>query len=419
MVARINTGKSISKALNYNEQKVQLSKAALLSATNFLKEANGMNFYDKLHRFELLTSLNERTKTNSLHISLNFDPSESYSTDVLINIANTYMQKIGFGEQPFLIYQHHDSGHPHIHIVSTNIDRYGNRISTHNLGKNQSEKARKEIEIEYGLVKAESKKNAEQEIIPINVAKVIYGKAATKQAIATVLAAVINRYKYTSLHELNAVLGLYNVVADRGTEDSRKYRHNGLTYQVLDAQGKKVGVPVKASAFFMKPTMSFLEKNFVENAPLKVSNKKRLKTTIDWVLLRDPKNLASFTAQLEKEQISVVCRKNNDGLLYGLTYIDHRTKSVFNGSDIGKVYSAKAIQDKFQLNQLSETTIKTLETQQNREPISLLSDKGKQEIMPLNIVDALPHKVAINYSPESSAPFIPIKKKKKKKRIRL
>jgi hypothetical protein len=76
MVARINTGKSISKALNYNEKKVQQGQAELLLAHNFLKEAGQMTFYDKLRSFEKLTSLNERATTNTLHVSLNFDPSE-------------------------------------------------------------------------------------------------------------------------------------------------------------------------------------------------------------------------------------------------------------------------------------------------------------------------------------------------------
>jgi uncharacterized protein YijF (DUF1287 family) len=53
------------------------------------------------------------------------------------------MEKIGFGEQPYLIYKHEDAGHPHIHIVSTTIKADGSRINTHNIGRNQSEKQEK------------------------------------------------------------------------------------------------------------------------------------------------------------------------------------------------------------------------------------------------------------------------------------
>ncbi|MFT3932800.1 MAG: relaxase/mobilization nuclease domain-containing protein [Chitinophagaceae bacterium] len=150
------------------------------------------------------------------------------------------------------VYRHYDSGHPHIHIVSTNIQRDGKRISMHNMGRNQSEKARKEIEIEFGLVKAESEKLAEGiQLIPVNAQKVIYGKAATKQAISNVLLQVIDKYKYSSLAELNAILKLYNVVAISGDKGSVKFQQKGLTnyglsYRVLDENGNAIGAPIKA-----------------------------------------------------------------------------------------------------------------------------------------------------------------------------
>ena len=155
MVTKITTTNSIAAALNYNEKKVQKGNAVCLQAINYLPEAKNMNFYQKLHGFERRNSLNERATTNTLHVSLNFDPSEKHSNEKLVLIANQYMQKIGFGEQPFLVYKHEDAGHPHIHIVSTTIKNDGSRINTHNIGRNQSEKARKEIEQAYGLVRAE------------------------------------------------------------------------------------------------------------------------------------------------------------------------------------------------------------------------------------------------------------------------
>ena len=346
MVARINTSKNIAKALNYNEQKVQQQQAEILHAQNFLKDADKLNFYDKFNHFEKLLSLNEKATTNTLHVSLNFDPSEQQlPNDKLIDIAKAYMERIGFANQPYLVYRHYDAGHPHIHIVSTNIQRDGNRISMHNMGRNQSEKARKEIEIEFSLVKAESKKMLDAlKIVPVHAQKVAYGKLATKQAISNVLGVVINQYKYSSLPELNAVLKLYNVVAERGEKGSRMYEGNGLTYRVLDEKGNKIGVPIKASAFYLKPTLTFLEKKFIDNEPLKQPHTKRLKGAIDYLFLKNKElSVQKLKLALEKERISVVLRQNKEGIIYGITYIDHQTKCVFNGSDLGKAYSANQI----------------------------------------------------------------------------
>ncbi|MES1223061.1 MAG: relaxase/mobilization nuclease domain-containing protein, partial [Bacteroidota bacterium] len=331
MVARINTGKSISKALNYNEKKLQQGKAEILISSGFLKEARDLNFYDKIKTFQKLTSLNERATTHSLHISLNFDPSEKLSNEKLIEIAGSYMDKIGFKDQPYLVYRHYDSGHPHIHIVSTNIKRNGKRISMHNMGRNQSETARKEIETEYNLVKAEAKKNTDIiHLAPIQATKILYGKGETRRAISNVLGPVLNQYKFSSLHELNAILILYNITADPGQDGSEIYANKGLTYHVLDEKGNKVGIPQKASSFFMKPTLSKLEKLFRENRSLKETYRKKLTVAIDWQLLKKPTTVEQLVKALEKEHITMILRRGKSDIIFGVTYIDHRSKCVFN-----------------------------------------------------------------------------------------
>ena len=345
MVVRITSPNSLQRALNYNEQKCQKEKAVCIFAGNYLLEANQMNFHQKMERMQDLIARNERTKkSNTLHISLNFDPSEKLAGDKLIRIARTYMEKIGFGSQPYLVYQHHDAGHPHIHILTTSIQPDGKRIDTYNIGRNQSEKARKELEKSFGLIPAQGKK-AEQVagIRPIDVQKVYYGKSETRRSISNVLNAVINHFKYTSLAELNAILQQYNVEADRGRETGIVYKSGGLFYRLLDGQGNKVGVPIKASLIHSKPTLKNLEKKFRENETLRQPDKKRLKTSIDWVLAKSPGSLEAMINALKKEGVQAVLRENNQGLVYGITFIDFRTKAVFNGSDIGKPYSAAGI----------------------------------------------------------------------------
>lgn len=347
MVAKITVPSGIKRALNYNEQKVKEGVALCIHAHNFLKDAAALNFYDKLLRFEKQIALNKRATTNTVHISLNFAEGEKNNHERLVEIANVYMQKIGFENQPYLVYQHLDAGHPHIHIVTTNIQSDGRRISLHNLGKNKSNEARKEIETAYGLIKAEEQnKKGIENINPVDVQRIIYGKSPMKQAINKVLNAVISNYRYASLAELNAVLKMYNVVADKGDQGSRIAEHHGLVYRVLNANGDKMGVPIKASSLPGSPTLSYLEKKFAENEVLKNSFKKSVSASIDWVLLKQHTSLVSFEKALEKEKITLVIRQNDQGIVYGLTYVDHRSKTVFNGSDLGKAYSAKAILEK-------------------------------------------------------------------------
>jgi len=346
MVAIIKTGHSIHNIFNYNENKVKQGVAACIGEGNYPIDADQMNLNMKLNRLLKQLALNDNVKRNSVHISLNFDTSEiNLSKEKLMDIANTYMEKIGFGQQPYLVYQHNDSGHPHIHIVSIKVREDGSRIDMQNIGRNQSETARKEIEKSFGLVLAEGRqKKKNLELLPINMGKIHYGQIQTKKAIANVLNGVLSSYAYASLPELNAVLRQYNVYADRGSESSRIFKTNGLVYRILDQNGKPIGVPIKASAFHNKPTLKFLGEKFRVNKP--ITHSKRIKNGIDLALLNNKPTLSGLTKALEKQGINIVLRTNTEGILYGITYVDHTTKCVFNGSTLGKEYSAKAIQER-------------------------------------------------------------------------
>ena len=411
MVAKITVPNTIKRALNYNEQKMKEGKAECIYAHNFLKEASQLNFYEKLNRFKGLIELNKRATTNTVHISLNFAVTERIEKEKLAEIASVYMEKIGFGQQPYLVYQHLDASHPHIHIVTTNIQKDGKRISLHNLGRNESTKARKEIEIAYKLVKAEDQKKQSDEIKPINVQRVNYGKSPTKRAITNVLDSVLPNYKYASLAELNAVLKLYNLTADRGKEEGIIFRKNGLVYRVLDEKGNKIGVPIKASSIYSKPTLSYLQERFKANETKKQEFKKTLKTSIDWILVRPPRSLEAFKQALGKERINLVIRQNENGVVYGLTYIDHNTKCVFNGSDLGKDYSAKAILQKCGIRQ-------NISSPEQRKKIEIsphanlkASDKfNKQEYPDLSrITDAI-------MNPSEEVNYLPYELKKRKRK---
>lgn len=355
MVAVIKTSSSIRGILNYNENKVEIGKAECISAVNYPLELEKLNFTSKLNRFLKLAELNTNAKRNTVHISMNFDPSENHSKEKMAEIADVYMEKLGFGRQPYLVYQHHDSGHPHCHIVTNNIQRDGKRIDLHLLGIRKSEPARKEIEEMFGLIKAEGRKQKEQfSLNPIDVGRVQYGKAESRKAINSVLNQVLFDYNYSSLPELNAVLNLYNVHADRGSEESRVFKNNGLLYKILDQNSKPIGVPIKASEFYSRPTLKFLEEKFRANESKKQYCKSRVKNTLRRAFF-DKKitSIERLSQRLKDEAIHTILRKSSEGKLYGITFIDFKTRSVVNGSSLGKEFSAKGIQESCAINILA------------------------------------------------------------------
>lgn len=245
-------------------------------------------------------------------------------------------------------------------------------------------------------------------------------------AIQNILEHVLNPYKYTSLPELNAVLNQYNVKAERGTENSKVYQTGGLLYRVLDADGNPVGVPIKASSFYNKPTLKFLEQKFKENVAKRTPFKRRIKNAVDKELLSKKISIPELIKALEKQGIYVVLRQNANRILYGITYVDHQTKCVFNGSALGKAYSAKAIQERCLLQGVSGQDLLRhpdpkqtigLQPQATAAEETKETDKGFQSV---SISKGKENVLEVLTQAENTSEYLPnqLKKKRKKKKKR-
>ncbi len=277
-----------------------------------------------------------------------------------------------------------------------------------NIGRNQSEKARKAIELKFGLTQAEGRGQKQENELKLSIGKVQYVKMQTKRAITNVLDEVINQYKYTSLPELNAALKLYNVMADRGKEDTSMFQKRGLVYTALDDKGNKTGTPIKAD-FYSKPTLAFLEEKFKQNEVLKQEYKRSLKTKIDLALFRGQRDLKGLTNELRKQGIHIAVRQNAQGIVYGLTYIDHINKTVFNGSDIGKEYSAKAMMEKFEGFQQKQFS-------QQVQKMELNIEKAEEKSVTDEMKNSVYNSLLELLNPVRESNYIPSKLLKKKRK---
>lgn len=340
MVAKFVSGNSIRGILRYNEEKVTEGDAKLIMASGFATDIDKLNFHQRLYRFEMLNQLRPSVKSNAVHITLNFHEDDELGQTKLQQIVAEYMERLGFGEQPYIAYQHLDTNHPHIHIATNRIDRKGEAINVNKIGYRLSEPARKEIEVKFNLIKAEGREFGNDKYLK----PAEYGARPTKKQLHSITQAVMRDYCYTSFAEYKAVLAQFNVHVDRGEEGTSMFEKRGILYSITDLKGDLVGVPFKASSFYNGATMDKLEKNFDRNKEKRTVYKQNLKDRIDAVLDRfHTVNRDTLIKELASEQVAMVLRRNENGLIYGLTYVDHKNKTVFNGSDLGKDYSAKAL----------------------------------------------------------------------------
>jgi len=408
MVARFVNGKGIRGMLHYNENKVVAGEAKLLLASGFAGDAAQYSLAQKLRRFQHLTDLNGRVKTNAVHITLNFDPQDKLTNEQLQQISLAYMERIGFGDQPFLVYRHHDAAHTHVHITTVNIKPDGSRIDTHGIGWKLSEPARIAIEKEFGLVVANGQnKSNDLGIKPANIETALYGKSMTKRAITNVVNAVINTYAFTSLAEFNAVLQQFNVRGDRGDEGTLMHQKKGLIYTLINEKGEAVGVPIKASSIYNKPTLAQLEKQFGKNSEQRKVLKEPLRRDIDRVISQYARiSRSTLLRELEKQNIALIFRSNEQGMTYGVTYVDHNRKAVFNGSDLGKAYSAKGLLERLAPSDraLKLDLKRTTQKAELAQPKSYLPQPEPGNFLQL----------ALAKSRSEALPSIPKKKKRKK-----
>lgn len=157
MVAKISSGKSLFGALSYNQQKVDKKIANVIFSQNIIRTVDGsFNIPLCIRSFEPYLAANHKTENPAFHVSLNPHPGDVLSDAQLCDIAQEYMQKLGYGSQPYLVYKHEDTGRAHLHIVSVRVGESGAKIRD-SYEKRRSKQITRWLEKKYNLIPAEKK----------------------------------------------------------------------------------------------------------------------------------------------------------------------------------------------------------------------------------------------------------------------
>lgn len=343
MVAKIGRGQNLTGVLTYNQLKIEKENAQVLYTYKMLETPDGHYSVAQMFRsFEPYLLANRKTEKKVVHISLNPDPKDNVSDENFKVIAQEYMQKMGYGQQPFVVFKHTDIERTHIHIVSVCVDEEGRKISDSYERKRSMDICR-ELERKYGLACATTAayKQNEKAFRPVD-----YKTNDIKGQIASVVRYLPKYYKFQSLGEYNALLSLFNITAEEVNGELHGKPKQGLVYFALNENGKKSSNPFKASLFGKSAGYIELQNHFIASKEaLKESDAKLpIRKAIETVL-QSATDEQEFKKQLTEKGINVVTRKNGTGRIYGITFIDHNSKTVWNGSRLGKELSANVFND--------------------------------------------------------------------------
>ena len=346
MVAKISVGNSLYGALAYNGEKINEAKGRLLTANRIYNDGTGtMDIHRAMEDFLALMPVRSKVEKPVVHISLNPHPDDILTDTELQDIAREYLEKMGFGNQPYLVFKHEDIDRHHLHIVTVRVDEDGRSIDTRN-NFYRSKQITRELEQKYGLHPAERKNRR----LDTPLRKVDASAGYVKKQAGNIVKAISGQYRFQTMGEYRALLSLYNMTVEEARGNVRGREYHGLVYSVTDDRGNKVGNPFKSSLFGKSAGYEAVQKKFVRSKS-EIKDRKLADMTKRTVLsvLQGTYDKDRFISRLKEKGIDTVLRYTEEGRIYGATFIDHRTGCVLNGSRMGKELSANALQEHFTL----------------------------------------------------------------------
>ncbi|MFL0137699.1 relaxase/mobilization nuclease domain-containing protein [Tenacibaculum maritimum] len=297
VIAKILPAKSGSfNGVGYNEEKLENDKAMLLEVNNFKGlDLHNSNKIDYVRYLQSQTKKNKRIKKPQFHATISAEK-KNKSFEELQEFAKEYMQKLGYGDNPYLVYAHKDTENNHLHIVSTRVDNNGLKID------DSYEKMRSQgiVNEYYGLDYSKDIQKALSEINSYNIQTVAQYKMLLEREFKT--------------KETEQQLIVYKSTFNKQIPKSR-------IEELIKAKGK-----------FYK--FNKIKDRKTELRDLIISLNKQVELKNLPILAKEHDFDIKFSYKKDSKEI------------FGYTVIDEKSKSVFKGSDIISLRNLKSLEEK-------------------------------------------------------------------------
>ena len=385
MIAKISATENLGGALGYNFKKVEKGEASILLVAELYQDREGRyTMEDVLVDMEALIPKKCRTKKAVFHCSLNPHPDEKLSDETLIKIAKEYMEALGYGKQPYIVFKHNDIAREHIHIVSLRVDSTGRKINDKFEGR-RSKKITDALEKKYNLIP--SSKVSEKTTTEISKVNIVQGNI--KEQVANTVRSAMKHYTFCSLGELNAVLRKYNLAVEEVKTEYRGKRYDGLVYVPTDDKSNKVSMPIHASDIGRGVGYAAVQNKMQKSKQMVKPLIPSVRRKVLEVMRTSPGTEERLRQRLEEQGLRVVIQKNEDGRLYGITFIDDEKGIALNGSRLGKGYAAHKFNEYFSNPEnnpfMDESLYGKIDTTLQQQMQTIQSDEQESD----NLVDEL------------------------------
>lgn len=341
MVIKITKSTKIDAVVGYNMEKVAKQEAFLLDSNKIPVRFNEdgipykqemVNVFDDRHQ------LNTRVRNPVTHISMNPDPKDILSDEVLTKMAHELLEDLGYGEQPCVIFKHTDIARHHVHIVVSNIDEQGRKISDSH-ERYRANRIRQGMENKYRLHKAEESEERKAE----SLERTQVGERDVAGQIAGVCERVLSDYRFTGFGEFRTYMEECGVKMNIIDTDTGK----GISYAASDENNEQRTPWIPASEIGDRYLYDHVVQRLEQS---RTQAKEYCRRQGLRKLLTDhlqAENLTDLNRKAAAVGLSYVFRFTPDGKPYGCTVIDHKKQVVFNASQVHRSLSAQAWQKFF------------------------------------------------------------------------
>ena len=336
MIAKISPpSKDLMKTLTYNFRKVDRDQADILLSGQL--SADGRLTAERVFR-EMTAYIpsGARTKNIVFHASINPRPDEPLSDDRLRTIAHEYLRRLGYGDQPFIVFKHRDIAREHIHLVSTRVRHDGSKIRD-TMEHVRSTRIMRSLEAKFGLLP--SSPSQKKEGVSAQPSAVEIREGDIKRQVAAAVEHVLGRYAFQSVGEMNLLLTRFHVTAEEVKTKRKGRPFDGIVYAATDADGHKICTPIKASEIGRQVSYAALRRHFEQSKSVVQERSGAIRRAIADVMQTSP-DRAEFIDRMRGHGIETVLRINAAGRLYGITFIDDANGIAVNGSRLGKGFAA-------------------------------------------------------------------------------
>ncbi len=314
IVKILGSSSSNFHGVQYNDKKVEKGTGELMLMKNFPSFINENSSQEGVRNYLKSISKNEKVKKPQFHavISTKF---QQHNKEELTKVAEDFMQEMSYGNQPFIVVFHNDTENNHVHIVSTRVEKSTGKKINDSYEKLKAQKALADtLEKHYGI---SSEKKLEK----------------------------ILNYQISSLKQLEILLERngFKLTKNTNDENALDILKNGVKLKILN--GNQISFITNSDNNRSKQLKAILikYKHLCSNKVFKVEDNRKQQSKLPEEKHKDDwKPKIEFESELQKKLkevfgIDVVFHHKDELHPFGYTLIDHKSETIYKGSDILKM----------------------------------------------------------------------------------